>query len=114
MYVVQVKDLSAAMDWYKKTLGCGLVMHMPEIGWCELKSPARNCLIGLSETKEGDKHLSNGGSNLSFGVKNIEAAREWLLEREVKAEEIQVIPDTVQLLYFSDPDGNRILFYQAV
>lgn len=114
MYVVQVKDLDSAMEWYKTILGCNQMMHMPAIGWAEMTSPARNSLIGLSQVKEGQEHQANGGSNLSFGVKNIEVARKWLIEKEVEAEEIQIIPGTVKLLYFNDPDGNRIMLYQAV
>jgi predicted enzyme related to lactoylglutathione lyase len=107
---VPVKDMKAAQAWYGKVLGTSVFYELAEQGWCELTTSVPNTMIGLSQN--GEVKPSNG-SAISLGVKDMTKAKAWLVKNGVKLEgDVVEIPKTVKLLYFSDPDGNRLLFYE--
>jgi predicted enzyme related to lactoylglutathione lyase len=68
--------------------------------------------VGLSQV---EKPKVEGGPTLTWGVKDIEAARAELEGKGVKFDgETRVIPEMVKLATFFDPDGNHLMFYQSL
>jgi catechol 2,3-dioxygenase-like lactoylglutathione lyase family enzyme len=110
---VKVKDLKTARAWYEKILGAKLYFELAEAGWCEMTTPVKNALIGLSQVAPGETFESNGGSALSFGVTDMQKSKEWLTKNKVTLKgDVIEIPQTVKLLYFQDPDGNTLMLYE--
>ncbi len=108
---LDVKDVVAAKTWYHDVLGAESFYEFEGGGWIELKSPVEHALIGLSQAPPGEAR-GRGAVTLSLGVTNIEEARDFLVKKGVTVEPIEEIPQTVKLLHFTDPDGNRLMFHQ--
>ena len=105
-----VKDLDAAITWYSDVLGFQLIYKMDEMAWAELKTETAGVNIGLSQVEE---LTPEGGATLTFGVKDIGAARSQLEGQGVRFDgDTMVIPDMVSLATFYDPDGNKMMLYQ--
>ena len=106
---LSVNDVDRALAWYRDVLGFEVLYHMEEMGWCELKSPVDRVNIGLSQT---ENRAGKGGAVLTFGVHDIDKARQRLEEADVRFDgETQTIPDMVRLATFFDPDGNTLEVY---
>lgn len=104
-----VSNLDSAIDWYEKVLGFKLEYRMDDIGWCELVSPVENVKVGLSQVEEPN----NGGATPTFGVRNINDAKEALESKSVRIDgDIVTIENMVSLLTFYDPDNNCLMFFQ--
>ncbi|MBI1730048.1 VOC family protein [Candidatus Acetothermia bacterium] len=109
---LSVKDMGKAIKWYSDNLGFKLQYKMDEMGWCELESPVARVNVGLSQVEKLDV---KGGATLTFGVKDIKAARGELEKKGVKFDgEIMTIEGMVSLTTFFDPDGNKLMFYQSL
>lgn len=107
---LEVKDLEGAIKWYADTLGFELLYKLDEMAWCELKTPVANVNVGLSQVETPHPE---GGTTLTFGVRDIDRARASLEERDVRFDgETMTIPEMVKLATFYDPDGNKLMFYQ--
>jgi predicted enzyme related to lactoylglutathione lyase len=66
--------------------------------------------VGLSQV---EKAGGEGGAVLTFGVKDIDAARKRLETADVRFDgDTQTIPDMVKLATFFDPDGNALMLFQ--
>jgi catechol 2,3-dioxygenase-like lactoylglutathione lyase family enzyme len=105
-----VTSLDTSIAWYQDVLGFTLLYRVDEIAWCELSSPVArvNVGLGVSESPGG-----KGGSTLTFGVADIEAAKAELDLHNVRQDgPIRDIPGMVRLLTFYDPDDNALMFYQ--
>ena len=90
-----------------------LIYHLEEMGWCELKSPVAGVSVGLSQVEK--KPPSGGNAVLTWGVKNIEDAKEYLEGKGVRFDgDIQTIQNMVKLVTFYDPDGNCFMLYQDI
>ena len=75
-----------------------------------MTTPVANASIGLARR---EKPVANGGSSVSFGVTDIAAAKAWLEKKGVRtAGDVVVVEQTVKLLAFFDPDGNKLTFYE--
>ena len=112
MPAFHVKDLAAAKTWYLDVLGFAVVYDLPEQGWCELATPSKDAKLGLSESAEAK---GSGDAFVSFGVKDMTAAKAALVAKQVKLDgDVVTIPNTVKLLYFADPDGNRLMFFEPL
>ncbi|MFC1850091.1 VOC family protein [candidate division CSSED10-310 bacterium] len=110
---LSVSDIKAALNWYQEVLGFELLYHMEDMGWCELKSPVDRVNVGLSQVEK--MPAATGNAVLTWGVKDIEAARAELEGHGVKFDgEIQTIPEMVKLATFFDNDGNCFMLYQDV
>jgi predicted enzyme related to lactoylglutathione lyase len=108
---VHVSDMAKSQQWYQETLGFKLLYSLEEMGWCELASPVDNVNIGLSQVEEPRVT----GVTLTFGVKDIDAARGRLEQAGVRFDgETSEIPGMVKLATFFDPDGNTLMLYQAL
>ena len=110
---LNVTDIKVSMTWYQEVLGFELLYYMENLGWCELKSPVDKVNVGLSQV---EKMPSAGGNAvLTWGVKDIEAARSALEERGVKFDgDIRIIEGMVKLATFYDRDGNCFMLYQDI
>jgi predicted enzyme related to lactoylglutathione lyase len=100
------------LDWYQSVLGFELLYRKDDMRWAELRSSVANVNVGISETETGG---GRGGATLTFGVKDIVKARDYLNAREVRLDgDIIDIPGMVRLLTFFDPEGNALMFYEVV
>lgn len=111
MVVLPVNDVNAAKDWYSKVLGCTVVYELPEHHWVEVTTPTENAVIGLGQF---DAPQGNGGSSMSFGVRDMEKAKAALAANGVAVGEVMEIPSVVKLLEFQDPWGNNLMLYQPL
>jgi len=106
-----VADLDRSIAWYQDVLGMTLLYRVDEIAWCELSSPVARVNVGLGVRE--DRPGGAGGSILTFGVTDIEAAKAELDRHNVRQDgPIRDIPGMVRLLTFFDPDDNALMFYQ--
>ena len=109
---MQCSDMGKAIEWYRDVLGFELQYRLDEMGWCELQSPVAKVNVGLSQV---EKPEVKGGATLTFGVKDIDAARTTLESKEVRFDgDTMTIPDMVRLATFYDPDGNKLMLYQSL
>lgn len=105
-----VKDLDKAIKWYQDVLGFKLLYKMDEMSWCELSTGVARVNVGLSGVEDVKR---GGGSVLTFGVKDIDAARSELEGKGVKFDgETREIDGMVKLATFYDLDKNVLMFYQ--
>jgi len=107
---LKVTDLDHGLKWYQDHLGFTLLYRVDEIGWCELATEVPGVNVGLSQV---EKCGGDGNAILTFGVKDIDAARGQLESKDVRFDgPTQTIPDMVKLATFYDPDGNALMLYQ--
>lgn len=107
---INVTDLDAGIAWYRDVLGMTLLYRMDEIAWAELQSPVARVNVGLAQRESVPQ---GGGATLTFGVADIETARQRLDAAGVRQDgPVQEIPGMVRLLTFYDPDGNALMLYQ--
>ncbi len=108
---VNVSDIQESMKWYQEVLEFELLYYMEELGWCELKSPVAKVNVGLSQVEKMPP--PGGNAVLTWGVKDIEAARAELRKKDVKFDgDIRIISGMVKLATFYDIDGNCFMLYQ--
>lgn len=107
-----VSDIGKSLAWYRDVLGFELLYHREDLGWCELTTGVARVNVGLSEVEQpGGK----GGSTLTFGVGDIEAAKAALDRHGVRQDgPVREIQGMVKLLTFYDPDDNALMFYEEV
>ncbi|MEM9372330.1 MAG: VOC family protein [Planctomycetota bacterium] len=104
------RDLPASLDWYRNTLGFGLLYHKEDMGWAELSTETPGVNVGLSQVED----VKPGGPVPTFGVRDIASARAMLEQQGVRFDgETQTIPDMVSLATFFDPDGNALMLYES-
>jgi catechol 2,3-dioxygenase-like lactoylglutathione lyase family enzyme len=107
---LNVADLEASIRWYRDVLDFQLLYKMDDLGWCELVTEVPGVNVGLSQVEEP---RVKGGAVLTFGVKDIDAARGMLEGKDVRFDgETRTITDMVKLATFYDPDGNTFMLYQ--
>jgi catechol 2,3-dioxygenase-like lactoylglutathione lyase family enzyme len=105
-----VRDLDRSIEWYRDVLGFELLYKLDDLRWCELRSPVERVNVGLSEVEEAG---GRGGATLTFGVRDLDAARRRLEEGDVRFDgETRTIEGMVRLATFFDPDGNALMLYQ--
>ncbi|QDG77962.1 VOC family protein [Labrenzia sp. PHM005] len=106
---LSVRDRHASAEWYEKTLGFKLRMHIDEAGWSELQTNTDGVTLGLGEQTEPQP----GNSVPVFGVADIASARSALEEADVKFDgETETIDGMVSIATFYDPDGNALMLAQ--
>ena len=105
-----VTDLDRSIEWYRDVLGFELLYKLDDLRWCELRSPVERVNVGLSEVEEAG---GRGGATLTFGVRDLDAARGRLEQAGVRFDgESRTIEGMVKLATFFDPDGNALMLYQ--
>jgi catechol 2,3-dioxygenase-like lactoylglutathione lyase family enzyme len=106
---VGVSDYDRSRAWYRDVLGFELDYELPEYGWCELKTPF-GFSIGLGQTET----VAQGNITPTFGVADIDAAIEYLREKDVKVEDWHQVGEMVRLSTFYDPDGTPWMLAQTL
>ena len=107
---IQCADLDRALAWYQEVLGFRLLYRADELAWAELESPVARVSVGMGQV---ETPLVQGGATLTWGVTDIDAARDHLEGNDVRFDgQTQTIPGMVRLATFFDPDGNRHMLYQ--
>lgn len=110
--VIAVSDLSTAKSWYQDVLGFELLFELPDQQFGELASPVDRVTVGLSQV--GD-FKTGSGTTLTFGVRDIEEARNLLEHRGVRFDgPTEEIPGIVKLASLFDPDNNRLMQYESL
>lgn len=105
-----VTNLDRSIGWYQDVLGFKLLYKADDIAWCELSTGVERVNVGLSERQEAG---GAGGATLTFGVRDLEAAKAVLDAHAVRQDgDIIEIPGLVRLLTFFDLDDNALMFYQ--
>jgi catechol 2,3-dioxygenase-like lactoylglutathione lyase family enzyme len=105
-----VTDLDRSIAWYRDVLGFQLLYKVDEMAWCEMSSCVDRVNVGLSQV---EKVAPEGGSTLTWGVKDIASARKALEAAKVRFDgETLVVEGMVKLATFFDPDGNKMMLYQ--
>jgi predicted enzyme related to lactoylglutathione lyase len=105
-----VADLGRSIDWYGSVLGFRLLYRMDDMGWCELATEVKGVNVGLSEVERVEPR---GGATLTFGVRDIDAARRRLEAAKVRFDgDTMTIEGMVKLATFYDPDGNKLMLYE--
>ena len=105
-----VKNIEAAFKWYEDHLGFKKIYFLDKMGWGEMETFQKGINLGISQV---EKVNPEGGATLTFGVKDIDAARKELESKSVKFDgPTRVIEGMVKLATFYDPDGNALMFYQ--
>jgi predicted enzyme related to lactoylglutathione lyase len=106
-----VTAIDRSIAWYQDVLGFTLLYKHDEAAWCELSTGVDRVNVGLGENVE---RRGPGGATLTFGVKDIEAAKAALVAKGVRLDgDINDIPGLVRLLTFYDPDDNALMLYQV-
>ena len=109
---IQVNDIRQSIKFYQDLLGFKLLYHIEDMGWCVLATEVARVHVGLSQVENPPK-LS--GTKLTFGVRDIDAARRLLESKKVRFDGPTVeIPGMVKLATFFDPSGNALMFYQSL
>jgi catechol 2,3-dioxygenase-like lactoylglutathione lyase family enzyme len=112
---VDVTDWNAARKWYTEKLGFVETWASEEGGWADFRPVGDNISIGLNRLEEGTPDPGAGGVTVTFGVRDIEAARSELESRGVEFEgETNELPGLVKLAVFHDPDGNIMMLAQSL
>jgi ribosomal protein L16 Arg81 hydroxylase/predicted enzyme related to lactoylglutathione lyase len=109
--VLGVADAAAAARWYERVLGCEVISSIPSYGWVELSTPAPGVTLGLTEDRGA---AVPGGALLDFAVPDVEAMRTSLVEAGARVDErVRRVSGMATFLGAEDPDGNRLMFYDA-
>lgn len=109
---IKVKDIEQSIAFYRDILGFRLLYHLKDMAWCELATEVPGVNVGLGQVEKPDL-LS--GTKLTFGVKDIDAARALLESKKVRFDGPTItIPNMVKLATFFDNTGNALMFYQSL
>jgi CreA protein len=109
---IGVSDLERSKAWFQQVLGFEHLYTLDDWGWCELRSPVTGVSLGIGQAESVDPA---GGATLTFGVRDIAAARAWLEQHDVRFDgETREIEGMVRLATFYDPDGNTFMLAQRL
>jgi catechol 2,3-dioxygenase-like lactoylglutathione lyase family enzyme len=107
---LSVSDIDRSIAWYTGVLGFTLLYKIDQAAWCELATGVERVRVGLGQNLE---RTGRGGATLTFGVRDIQAAKATLLEKQVRLDgDVIEVPGMALLLTFYDPDDNALMFYQ--
>ena len=100
-----VKDKDAALKWYQDILVLKQIPKMVDsdhLYWLQLPSGAMVHIIENADAPSAPSH------HTAFEVDDIEASREYLVQKGIETTDIQTRNDGQRAMYLNDPDGNRI------
>ena len=102
-----VKDMDKAIAFYRDVLG----FPMKSRDYVA-RFQVDGVLFELVPAHEGDSIAGPGNARLSLGVKDIQAAIDYLVSKGVKASPAK--PEVGGILsLFHDPDGNELCLWQS-
>ena len=109
---VGVSDFARAKKFYTEILGLEISFDGgEEVGWCELKVPRNDVIVGLNLYKE--EELIIGSTSLCLTVDDLDATQAFFASKDVEAGEISDIPDMVSMMRIKDSEGNSILYVSS-
>jgi len=109
---VSCRDLDKSIRWYEDVLGFKVIYRLDDMGWCEIQTCVPGVSIGLSQV---ETPATGGGATLTFGVKDIDAARAALEAKDVRFDgPTREIEGMVKLATFFDPDDNALMLAQGL
>jgi catechol-2,3-dioxygenase len=107
--VIEVRNLGAASDWYKKTFGLREASGERED---DSGRPFVDLRVSNDDTSltliEREATTSAQSEHVIFFTKNLEIAREWLIERGVTVEARASDSEGNRFFRFQDLEGNAI------
>jgi catechol-2,3-dioxygenase len=107
--VIEVRNLGAVRDWYKKTFGLREASGEREDDsgrpFVDLRVSNDDTALTLVEREAASPAQSE---HVIFFTKNLQKAREWLTERGVTVEAITTDSGGNRLFRFQDLEGNAI------
>lgn len=102
-----VKDIDRAKKFYTGIFGFEITWDGgSEVGWCELALPVKGAKLGLNLKREGE--ITPGSGVLTFDVNDLDVAKSYLEDKDVKTTDIIDIPDMVSYFDMHDSEGNII------
>jgi catechol 2,3-dioxygenase-like lactoylglutathione lyase family enzyme len=108
-YAVDVRNLSAAREWYKEKLGLRNVKTDREEDsgrpFADLSTSNNDTFLSLVELAPG---VSAGNQHVIFFARNLEKAHQWLMERGVIVEPITADSGGNRFFRFQDLEGTKI------
>ena len=108
----RVADLDRSITFYRDVLDFSLSSKNDTLKWAKVKPGIDGVTVGIGEGEDGQ---GSGTVSMTFGVKDVDAARKILESRGVEFLGPTItIPDTVRLADFHDPDGNKIRLAQSL
>lgn len=112
-----VSDQDRALAFYRDQLGFEVssdVSYGEGARWVEVVPPGSSTVVALNGPSDQRPGFEPGGmAGFSLETSDLDAAMEELSGRGVAFEEpIQLPPPVPPMVYFRDPDGNRILLLQ--
>lgn len=106
---MSVTDRHASAEWYETMLGFGLLHHIDDAGWSEIRTNTPGVIIGLGEHTKP----SPGNCVPVFGIADLDSARQKLEQAKVRFDgETDVVEGMVKTATFYDPDGNALMLAQ--
>jgi predicted enzyme related to lactoylglutathione lyase len=116
--VLSVANLSEAVAWYRDVLEFQPVYCNESTGWCEMTTGIPGVTIGLQQIKDIEGRpgeVPQPGATLTFGVLDIEVARDRLEERGAQlSDDVRVVEGVVKLMTLFDRDRNEIVMCQTL
>lgn len=109
-----VTDWQRAKSFYREALGLQPTFGSDEMGWQQYAVGEGSPDIAIARAQPGQKVTGDGGAVVVLAVIDIEAGRQRLLAKNVRCDEVTVIPNIVKLCTFYDPDGNRLQLAQPL
>jgi catechol 2,3-dioxygenase-like lactoylglutathione lyase family enzyme len=107
--VMELRNLEAARDWYKKTFGLREASGEREddsrLPFVDLRVSNDDTALTLIERDAG---ASGRSEHVIFFAKNLEKTRQWLIERGVTVEAITTDSGGNRFFRFQDLEGNAI------
>jgi predicted enzyme related to lactoylglutathione lyase len=109
---ISVSDLERSKQFFAEMLGFEHIYTLGDWGWCELRTGVEGVTLGLGQAESVQPE---GGATLTFGVADIDVARTWLEQNDVRFDgETREIPGMVRLATFYDPDGNTFMLAEVL
>ncbi len=108
-----VTDLEAAKKFYTDLLGWPVAYDSPEAGWFEVGEPGKTH-VALNKRTPGDPGTAGVGATITFTVDSADKTQAWLKQKGIKCDELMLIPGSMKLGTFYDPEGNRMHFVESV
>lgn len=105
---IPVKNLKEAINWYRKLFPNQKEVTPMEGVWEVLITPSVWLQLFESDIEE------TSSKSINLETDDIILNRELVISLNVKAGEIETVPDTIQYFEFSDPFGNNFSFVQLL
>ena len=109
---ISVTDLERSKQFFEQVLGFEAIYTLDDWGWCEMRTGVEGVTLGIGQAESVQPE---GGATLTFGVADIDAARGWLEQNDVRFDgDTREIEGMVRLATFYDLDGNTFMLAEVL